>query len=78
MLDRLVQAVPGLTRLREVLLIKEEAHNALDWLLHMKEFSEPSSEQMVLMLRNGTNVEQILRRVERCKKRMTQLIADSS
>ena len=68
-LNRLVQSVPGLHMLRNVLLVKEEAAAPLGWLLHINSphYDEVTSEQMCLMLMADSNVNLILNRVQACK-----------
>ena len=78
-LHRLVQCVPGLRRLRDVLIIREEAEGPIDLLLHGNNpYDEPPAEHMVLMLRTGIKVELIIQRVERCKVQLEVLATDNS
>ena len=70
MLDRLLQAVPGCQLLKDVLIVKKQAHVALKWLLHInKPYENLTSEQMVLMLRSDYRVDFIRKRIEVNKAR---------
>lgn len=70
MLDRLLQGVPGCNQLKDVLLVKEEAHVCISWLLHINmPYDNLSSEQMTLMLRSNFNQDLIRKRIEENKLR---------